>query len=130
MDHIAVLHRIVLTLKTPLAGVLGPLLAAVGHKVFEANDLGPNKAALKIGMNTPRRLRCRRRLTNGPGANFLLPGGVEGLQAQRLPSCSDQAGDDRLCDECWSREALILGLLRAFIKEGCRTLWKGDDKEK
>ena len=53
VDHIAVLHRIVLTLKTPLAGVLGPLLAAVGHKVFEANDLGPNEAALKIGMDTP-----------------------------------------------------------------------------
>lgn len=51
MHDVAIGHDIVLALNTQLAGGLGALLAAELDVVVVANDLGLNKAALKVGMD-------------------------------------------------------------------------------
>ena len=51
MHDVAIGHDIVLALDAQLAGSLGALLATELDIVVVANDLGLNKAALKVGMN-------------------------------------------------------------------------------
>ena len=50
MHDVAIGHDIVLALNTQLAGSLGALLATELDVVVVANDLGLNKAALKVGV--------------------------------------------------------------------------------
>ena len=75
MHHVAFVHQIILTFKPPLACVLGSLLALMGNEIFKRHHLGTDKAFFKIGVN----LACRsgRSVANpdGPGTNFLRPGG-------------------------------------------------------
>ena len=61
MHDVAIGHDIVLALNTQLAGSLGALLATELDVVVVANDLGLNKAALKVGVDDTGGLRGRSR---------------------------------------------------------------------
>ncbi len=62
MHDVAIGHDIVLALNTQLTGGLGALLAAELDVVVVANDLGLNKAALKVGVDDTGGLRGGRAL--------------------------------------------------------------------
>ena len=54
-------------------GVAGARLAFAGNVVVIGNDLGPDEAALEVGVNDARRLWGLGALRDGPGARFLGP---------------------------------------------------------
>ena len=62
MHDVTIGHDIVLALNTQLAGGLGALLTAELDVVVIANDLGLNKAALKVGVDDAGGLRAFRDL--------------------------------------------------------------------
>ena len=73
MHDVAIGHDIVLALNTQLAGGLGALLAAELDVVVVANDLGLNKAALKVGVDDAGGLRGGRALTNRQALTSISP---------------------------------------------------------
>jgi hypothetical protein len=75
-----------------LAGFLGALLALAGDEVVEGYGLGADEAMLEIGMDHAGRLRRGVALVDGPGADFLHPGGEVGLQAQDAGSRRESGG--------------------------------------
>ena len=74
-------------LNTQLAGSLGALLATELDVIVVANDLGLNKAALKVGVDDAGGLRGGRALTHRPGLDLHLAGRKERLQAEQLVGC-------------------------------------------
>ena len=84
MHDVAIGHDIVLALNTQLAGGLGALLAAELDVVVVANDLGLNKAALKVGVDDAGGLRGGRALTYRPSLDLHLASRKERLQAEQL----------------------------------------------
>ena len=87
MHDVAIGHDIVLALNAQLAGGLGALLAAELDVVVIANDLGLNKAALKVGVDDTGSLRSGRTLTHRPGLDLHLASRKERLQAKQLVGC-------------------------------------------
>src|SRR5690606_5332798 len=82
LDHVTVLHDVVLALHPDLAR-----RARRGHRtgldqVVVRDDLGLDEAALEVAVDDTGRLRSGRALADRPGARLLGPGGEEGLQAE------------------------------------------------
>ena len=91
VDDVAILHDVVLALDADLAFLACGGDAAGGDEVVVVDDLGADEAALEVRMDLAGGFRCRRALDNGPGAALIRAGRQEGLQAQEVERCLDQA---------------------------------------
>ena len=83
VDNVAVLHDILLTLRTDQ-----PLGLGIGHgtailQILKGNHLGADKAALKVGVDFTGGLRGLGALFDGPGAALILAVGQERDKAQQ-----------------------------------------------
>ena len=65
-------------------------MAAAGHQVVVADDLGADEAAFDVGMDLAGRLRRLRAATDRPGPDFRLAGGEEMHQPQQFIGGFDQ----------------------------------------
>ena len=83
VDHVAVLHHILLALGTNQSLGPGSSQGAARLEIVVGNDLGANEAALKVGVNLTGSLGCLGALLNGPGTALVGSGGQEGDQPQQ-----------------------------------------------
>src|SRR5690606_29797550 len=91
------------------AGFLRALLAVAGEVVVVPDHLGAYEPALEVGVDHPRTLRGSRTDGDGPGPDFLRPGGKEGLQAQQRVGGPDEPVEPRLLQpEIGKKDALVL----------------------
>ncbi len=74
MHDIAFLDDVLLALEAQTTRFFCALLTIAHNVVVIGNDLGTNKALLKISVNLAGGLGCGRTDFRGPGANFLLAG--------------------------------------------------------
>ncbi len=82
MHYVTVLNHIVLTLHIEFAGITYGSLGAQFHVVIVLDDLGTDKALLKIGMDNTCALRCLPAFAVGPCLYLHGSGGDECLQVQ------------------------------------------------
>src|SRR5215211_1294258 len=75
--RVAVSYHIVAAFKTNLRLLFGPGPGAGGDYLLPVSDLGPDKAALHVGVDAPGSLPHRRALSYGPGPALLLLRGKE-----------------------------------------------------
>src|SRR5688572_18416069 len=73
--HVAILYNVFLPLGAHESLVPRLLQAAAGEEIVQAHGLGPDEAALEVGVNDSRRLRGGVAPMNRPGADFLLARG-------------------------------------------------------
>src|SRR5690606_18734886 len=71
LDHIAVVHDVLLALHADLACRAGIGHGAGSHEVVVGHDLGLDEATLEVRVDDARRLRRRRALRDRPRARFL-----------------------------------------------------------
>src|SRR4051794_7587196 len=82
LDHVAVLHDVVLALHARLAARPGLGDASGIHQVVEGDDLGLDEALLEVGVDDAGRLRSLRALADGPGARLFRACRQVGLEAE------------------------------------------------
>src|SRR5262245_65566319 len=86
MHDVAVGDHVGFALEPHLAHLLRAGLAAERYVVVVGDGLGPNEAALEIGMDDRRRLRRLGPAADGPGRRLLAPGGhISDHLAPRIP---------------------------------------------
>lgn len=73
-DDVPILHNILLTLAADETLFLRGGHTAAGHQLVGGDDLRPDEATLKIGVDFSGSLRCFGTLRDGPGAHFRLAG--------------------------------------------------------
>ena len=74
LNDVAVPHDIFLAFGALQAGSLdGGIIKVAAGQIVIPNDLGPDKAALKVGMDLAGSLRGLGALFDRPGTAFLLP---------------------------------------------------------
>ena len=78
VDHVAVLHHIVLALAAQQPLLLGGGHGAAGDHLGEVDGLGTDEAALDVGVDLAGGLRSLRTLDDGPRAALVLTVGEEG----------------------------------------------------
>src|SRR5262249_30529861 len=116
LDHVAVLHDVVLALDACLPrGPRGGDRPG-GDQVVVGHDLGLDEAPLEVAMDHPGRLGCRRPDADRPGPGFLWPGGQERGQPERGEPGLGQPVQSRLPEPEFCREfgRLAFGQLREF----------------
>src|SRR5215472_14712138 len=96
--HIAVLNDVIGAFETHAAGVLRPLLAAIGGEVGKGDRLGANEALLEIAVDLAGRLRRLGAVLDGPGMRLLWARGEERDQAQQPITGADDAGEAGLLE--------------------------------
>ena len=82
MHHVAVLHDVVLALKTHLTRFFRPALAAARDKIIKSDHLGSDKSALKVVVDHARGLRSLPALRDRPRAHLHLAGGKVADEAE------------------------------------------------
>src|SRR2546430_17451598 len=75
IDHVPVLHHILLPLRAQLPGLAALRFAAVVHEVLPPHDLGADEAALDVGVDLCRRLWRGQAAADRPGAALVLARG-------------------------------------------------------
>ena len=75
MRDVAFLHEVFFAFDGEQSALLKGSVGAVFGKIIVFADLGPDKSALDIRMDLPRRLRGFGPLGNEPSAGFFLTGG-------------------------------------------------------
>ena len=113
MDDVPVPHRVILALQPPPPGIFRPLLPPASDKILEGDHLGADEAFLEIRVDDPRRLPSGGAPPNRPSADFLLPGGEEGVQPQQLVPGADDPVQPRL-PQAQIREELRLFRILQF----------------
>src|SRR3569832_2462182 len=83
VDHVTVLHDVVLAFQPPLAGLFGLLLAAAGDEVVIRDDLGADEAALEIGVDHAGGLRCGGAEQKKPNTHHKNTNKKKSLQAEQ-----------------------------------------------
>ena len=83
VDHVAVLHHIVLALAAQQPLLLGGGHGAAGDHLGEVDGLGTDEAALDVGVDLAGGLRSLRTLDDGPRAALVLAVGEEGDKTQQ-----------------------------------------------
>src|SRR5690606_19356740 len=91
VHYIPVLDDVFLAFQAPLAGFLGAGFAVVLDEVIIGDHFGANEAFLEISMNHAGALGGGGADLDGPGADFLDPGGEVGLQVEQLVAGADHA---------------------------------------
>ena len=82
MQDVAVADCVIPALELHLAGVLAPLLTAIGDKIIVGLDFGANETLGEVRVNDPRRRDRRSAAVHSPGAGFLFARGEEGDQVE------------------------------------------------
>ena len=103
VDHVAVLHDIVLTLTAELPFFLGGVDAAVLHHVIVGDYLGTDETALNVGVDLTGCLRRLGTLADGPCTALVLTVGQEGDETQQGIGALDEAVQTGLGDANSSR---------------------------
>lgn len=80
---VAVADNVILALAADQSGLLRGVERALFHQRVEADDLGADEPALKVGVNLPRRARRLRPLRDGPRAHLLRASGQIADQPQQ-----------------------------------------------
>ena len=91
MHDISVINSVILALDSQLACRTALGLGTVLYKVIVLDDLGPDKAFLKIGMYDSRRTRCLVSFMYGPGADLRLPCRKICAQTEQVIGSADQS---------------------------------------
>src|SRR3569833_3317988 len=124
VDHVTVLHDVVLAFQPPLAGLFGLLLAATGDEVVIRDDLGADEAALEIGVDHAGGLRRGGADRDGPGAHLFFAGGKIGLQPEQRVAGADHANATRLVETAVGEEFTLDGLAEfGDLVFDVRALW-------
>ena len=71
MQHVAILHNVVLAFLPEFPRFFCALLALAGDEIIIRHGFGANEAAFKIRMNHSGGLRCGAMAAHGPRAHFL-----------------------------------------------------------
>ena len=90
VDDVAVLHDVLLALGADLALGLGGGHGTDGLQILEGDDLGPDEAALEVGVDLAGGLGSLGAPLDGPGAALVSARGQEGHQAQQCVAGLDQ----------------------------------------
>src|SRR5687768_9784315 len=72
IDHVAVLHDVVLSFRSEARALAGRREAAGGDQIVERGHLGPDEAALEVGVDGARGAGGARAGADRPGAAFVL----------------------------------------------------------
>ena len=75
VDNVAVLHDVLLALAAYQTLCLGGGHGAAGFHILEGDDLRPDEAPLKVGVNLAGGLGRLGALLDGPGAALVAAGG-------------------------------------------------------
>ena len=118
MHYVAVLHDIVFALDGNLAGLAAFGLAAQGHIVVIFYHLGAYEAALEVAVYDAGCLRGFHAFAEGPGTALFGAGGQEGLQAQEVKGCFNQA-----VKAAFRFAQILKECLGFFGIELCEDLW-------
>ena len=113
VDDVAVLHHVLLAFAADLALGLGGGHGANGLQILEGDDLGPDEAALEVGVDLASGLGSLGAPLDGPGAALVSARGQEGHQAQQRVAGRDQTvqaglGDAQLLHE----HGLLVGIVQ------------------
>jgi hypothetical protein len=92
---ISVLHNIFLAFKPPDTFSLGRRFTAAADLILIGNDLGPDKALFKIGVDDAGRLLVSGAFADGPGPCFLFAHGEEVDKAKQAVAGLDQLAEVR-----------------------------------
>ena len=82
MHHVAFAHYVFLAFETPLAGILGTLLAVAGDEIIKTDHFGADETLFEVSVNDTGSARRGVADANSPGTHFLRPGGEIGLQVE------------------------------------------------
>src|SRR5215217_1010622 len=85
--RVAVSYHVVAAFETDLRLLFGPGPGACGDYILPVSDLGPDKAALHVGVDAPGGLPHRRALSYGPGPALLLRCGKERDEPEQPVRC-------------------------------------------
>ncbi len=98
VDHVAVLHHILLAFAAELALLLGGVDTAVLDHIIIGNDLRPDEAPLDVSVDFTGGLRGLGALSDGPGAALILAVGQERDKAQQGVAALDEPIQTGFCD--------------------------------
>ncbi len=98
VDHVAVLHHILLAFAAELALLLGGVDTAVLDHIIIGNDLRPDEAPLDVSVDFTGGLRGLGALFDGPGAALILAVGQERDKAQQGVAALDEPIQTGFCD--------------------------------
>ncbi len=111
MHDITLTDDVFLAFEAQLADFARAALTTVGDVVGIGDDFGTDEAALEIGMNHARGLRCGRSGAHRPGAYFLHAGREVGLKPQQFERAADDPIQAWLIQFQFGQEFGAIGLL-------------------
>src|SRR5579864_8788568 len=98
LQHVAVLHLVVLALDAKLALLLGRLPRAEGEELVPADHLGADEPALQVGVDDAGALRCLGAGAERPRPALLVAGGEERPPAEHGVGGLRHAGQGALAE--------------------------------
>ena len=108
-NDVAVLHDVLLALRTDEALFTGSGGRAAFEEQFIVDDFRADEAAFDVGMDLSGSLRSLRPLFDGPGPHFRLAGRQEGHEAEEVVGALDEEVETALLDaEVREEFALLL----------------------